>query len=684
MAFRPMPPRAVPVCLAGAVLLCLPAAARAQAETDLSAAEIDALLGRLVDPADMAVRAAALDQLCEAQAGALPLLAERLFRPNGIANGLQQRLVEDYLRRLPAELPPESPVPRRTALAPLLHVLILAPHETYRESWAAVLQTSALLAALDAIDSSEALMEVIRFVGQYEGAYARPAGLVVRSKGDRAIPALVLSRRVQDGTVKQFIATQLARMGKERAPLMAQTDDDQLLADILRAIAEVKDAEGVNVMLSFINSDRPFVRRAARESLLRYERNAIWAVRKSYEDLTGERADTSWDWRETMDRLFAAQDAARLEPLDALLAQGLAAARDGRYAEMDEAFGAILGREPEYPRRAEMIPGLLAYGEKLLADGNVLEARRILRLTGYLIPEGDARAARVRAHLAYLEGLRRRDLGFPDPAPFREAATLDPGYRRLIASRDDLARLAGAAEGPASSAPAAEAGPAGAAAGDRNRSMTGRLAAAGGILLAALAALALLLAAGRTPGRLFRPSSAGPGGAADAGSPAAEDPVPPRRAGGFGSSDPGSPPAAAERSVPGAAAVPVRPVESGVEDAVRPAAAGTEDAEQPVESGVEDAVRPAAAGTEDAERPVESGLEDKIRPAEAAGGGAGDPGGSSAAPASVPEDPYRRIELALARLRTDAAALAEPPDAPDAAGRGAGPGVRKKDGKQDG
>ena len=648
MAFRPLPPRAAPACLAGVVLLCLPAVAGAQAETDLSAAEIDALLGRLVDPADMAVRAGALDQLCEAQAGALPRLAERLFRPNGITNGLQQRLVEDYLRRLPAELPPESPVPRRTALASLLHVLILAPHETYRESWAAVLQTIALLAALDAIDSSEALMEVIRFVGQYEGAYARPAGLIVRSKGDRAIPALVLSRRVQDGTVKQFIATQLARMGKERAPLMAQTDDDQLLADILRAIAEVKDPEGVNVMLSFINSDRPFVRRAARESLLRYERNAIWAVRKSYEDLTGERADPSWDWRETMDRLFAAQDAARLEPLDALLAQGLAAARDGRFAEMDEAFGAILGREPEYPRCAEMIPGLLAYGEKLLADGAVLEARRILRLTGYLIPEGDTRAARVRAHLAYLEGLRRRDLGFPDPAPFREAATLDPGYQRLIASRDDLARLAGEAAGPASSA-ASGAEPSAPSAGNRNRSLTGRLAAAGGILLAALAALALLLAAGRTPGRLFRPRPAGP-----AGVPAAEGLARGASAvlpGASGPDDLSGRPAVGERLAPEAAAAPVRP---------------------------------AAVGAEHPPLPAEATEERAARPVGAAGEAAEDASRSSAAPPSVPEDPYRRIELALARLRADAAALAEPPDGPGATDRGAGPGVRKKDGKHDG
>ena len=240
--------RALTAAALAAALLAAPADLRAQTETDLSAAEIDALLARLADPADMAVRTAALAALLEAQAGVLELLTNRLFRPNGIAPGLQQRLLEDYVRRLPEELPPESPVPPRTSLAPLLHLLVIAPHETYRESWAAALQAVALLAALDVIDTNEALMETIRFVSRYDGAFGKAVGILVRSKGDRAIPALVRSRKIQDGNVKAFVADQLARMGKERAPLMAQVNDDQILADILRAIAEVRDSEGVNAL----------------------------------------------------------------------------------------------------------------------------------------------------------------------------------------------------------------------------------------------------------------------------------------------------------------------------------------------------------------------------------------------------------------------------------------------------
>jgi hypothetical protein len=587
-------------CLA--CVLAAPAAAHAQAETDLSAAEVDALLARLVDPSDMGLRAAALAELLEAQEGALPVLTERLFRPNGITAGLQQRLLEDYVRRLPAELPPDSPVPRRTALAPLLHLLILAPHETYRESWAAALQIVALLAALDVIDTNEALTEAIRFVSLYEGAYARAVGLLVRSKGDRAIPALVRARKLPSGPVREFVANQLARMGKDRAPLMAQVNDDQLLADTLRAIAEVRDSEGVNVMLSFINSDRPFVRQAARESLRLYERNAIWAVRKSYEDLTGEPADTSWGWEETFDRLFAAQDAARLEPLDGLLARGLAAARDGRFDEMDDAFGTILGREPEYPRRAEMVPGLLAYGEQLLAKGGVLEARRILRLAGYLVPQDDARGARIRAHLAYLEGLRRRDLGFPDPDPFREAEQLDPAYAKLIAQRGDLTSLAGSATAPSTpTAPPAAAPAPAAPAAAQARVPAGRIAVAAGIALTALAALFLLVSYGRVPGRLF---------ARGAKPPAASPPRAP---------SPSPTPTPTPGPGPGA-------------DAFTGSSSPSADLE------------PTAESQEPAPPPSPCA----------------DTGAFTGAATPSPGDPYLRIEQALARIRTDV----PPPPAP--------------------
>jgi hypothetical protein len=151
-----------------------------------------------------------------------------------------------------------------------------------------------------------------------------------------------------------------------------------------------------------------------------------------------------------------------------------------------------------------MVSGLLAYGEQLLAKKEVLEARRILRLAGYLVPQGDTRGARIRAHLAYLEGLRRRDLGFPDPEPFREAAQLDPAYARLIAQRGDLTALGGATPEPVTAAslqaPASAPAPPAAV---RARVPAGRIAVAAGIALTALAALFLLVSYGRIPGRLF-------------------------------------------------------------------------------------------------------------------------------------------------------------------------------------
>lgn len=491
---------------------CAARPSAAAEETDLTGAEVDALLASLVDRADLPARAEALANLLDAQEGAREALAERLFRPRPLPPSLLARLTDDYMRAAPATLE-GSPVAARTPLAPLLHALVVSPHDVYRDSWAVVFETVALLAALDAIDTTEATLDAIRLVSAHEGAFARPAAIVVRGKGERAIPALILSRRVRDQSVRDLASQQLARLGKDRAPLMAQVHDEQLLAEILAAIGEVRDPDGVHVMLSFINADRPLVRKAARAALLRYERNALWAVRGAYEDSIGERPGAGWDWRETTERLFSAMDAARMAPLDALLARGLTDAAAGRYREMIETYGAILAREPEYPRGAEMVPGLLAHGEKLLQAGEVIEARRVLRMAGYLAPPG-RQADRIRAHLAYLEGLRRRDLGFPDPEPFREAATLDDAYAKLVEARGDID---GAAEagGPVRETAAVERS--GAA-----RERVPRIAAAAGIAVAAIAALLLLVSYRRVPGRLLPwPREPGVGGADAASDPPA-------------------------------------------------------------------------------------------------------------------------------------------------------------------
>jgi hypothetical protein len=657
----------------------VPAAAD-DTETDLSGAELDALLGRLVAGETPEDRASALSALLEAQPGILVDVTERLFAAERYDADLLGRVVTDYVRAMPPELPVGSPVPPRTALAPLLHQLVTSPHPAYDECWRGTLRAAALIAMLDVMDTTESLMEAIRSVSLYDGAWNRIVRLVIHGKGDRALPALLLSRRAQERAVKEFIPAQLARMGKERAPLMAQVNDDQLLAEILHAIGEVRDSEGVNVMLSFINSDRPFVRAAAREALRKYERNAIWPVRQAYADFVGETADTRWGWEETMDRLFAAQDRARLEPYDVLLTEGLAAAADGRFAEMEEVFGAVLGREPEYPRRAEMVPGLLAYGEKLLADGDVLQARRVLRMASYLVPAGHPQGARIRAHLDYLEGLRRRDLGFPDPDPFRRAAAADPAYARLIAERGILETLG---------APAAEGGTADAAGGgapaaaDRQPGSDGRatrLALAAGVVLAALGGLLFLVARGRTPGRIL-PRTGAPTSTPAAVEPASRAAAPsaPEPAAASGPATPEGPAVDTAAAAPDVPADPTGPDAGGgsdgdpggsataAESAGREASAavpGDVPAATPAHGSADRAPAPPASAVPapvPAPRPgydVPEGPNPFLEPEPS-------PEGQGQAPPAPADEPYRRIEAALRRIRTD---VPPEPDPPDGAG----------------
>jgi hypothetical protein len=152
----------------------------------------------------------------------------------------------------------------------------------------------------------------------------------------------------------------------------------------------------------------------------------------------------------------------------------------------------------------------------------------------------------------------------------------------------------------------------------RGRPSSGRIAVAGGILLTALAGLFLLLSLRRGPGRLFGTPSAVP-----AAGPSVSPAVPTR---------------------PAAPA----PLEEAPEEpsTATPAPASPETLVAVPEP--EAVPRPGLGTPTDAAPPV-------VAPAE--------PGSSSAAAeaAAVPADPYRRIELALSRLRKDAAELAEPP-----------------------
>jgi hypothetical protein len=296
----------------------------------------------------------------------------------------------------------------------------------------------------------------------------------VRLLGERAVPALIEARGDPSPAARKWAESMLESLGKRSPSDAVQTSDNQLLADVLLAYAHIHDFDALPVALSFINSDRAVVRRAARDATRAYGPRASGRLREAYDVLTGEPAPVGLSAADLAEKLFAACDRARLRDIYALLDEGITRERAGDVGGAIADYDAVLARQPLLDRRAEMAPAYAAYGESL-HDADPPRALAYLRRALRLDAAGAA-SDRVRSAIACIEGedLLRHDVA--DTAPFERAIALDPRNARARALLDALHARAAA-----------------------SRAQSRRCAVAAAVLLAALAgmvAVALRLRAG--------------------------------------------------------------------------------------------------------------------------------------------------------------------------------------------
>ncbi len=225
-------------------------------------------------------------------------------------------------------------------------------------------------------------------------------------------------------------------MGKRIAGDAVQTKDNQVLADVLRAFANVHDIDALPVILSFVNSDRIQVRGAAREALGQFGQDAVWKLREAYANVTGNAAPDGWPASQIAKELFAAYDRLRLQEVYGLLDEGLAKEKEGKLEEAIAAFDKVLARQPMIERRSEMVAAYVAYAEQL-EESDPARAIALFRKAARLWPESP-RVPHIEAEIAYLEGKELLARGIADVEPFQRALRLEPGHAK---SRAELARL---------------------------------------------------------------------------------------------------------------------------------------------------------------------------------------------------------------------------------------------------
>ncbi|MDW8249696.1 MAG: hypothetical protein RMJ98_10400 [Myxococcales bacterium] len=290
--------------------------------------------------------------------------------------------------------------------------------------------------ALVQIGTTPAVRELINVYLQYGDLLRIDVQHMIALLGDRAVPALLEARKHDAEKMRLWAARQLDAIGKAVPSETVQIQDQDVLADVLRAYGRTRDIDALRVVVSFTSSDRSQVRDAAREALVNYGDAALWQLREAYENLTGKRPPASSTWDKLAVELFESYDRARLEEIFQIFEAGLASFREGKLDEMATQFDAVLARAPTFERRHEMVEGYLALARKIESSDRpraALLARKALRLD----PQ-NPQARAIEAYILTLEAEQLASEGLVDTAPLRRAMELDPSNSR---PRDLLARL---------------------------------------------------------------------------------------------------------------------------------------------------------------------------------------------------------------------------------------------------
>lgn len=424
------------------------------AEAD-AIAELDKLLVKLasVDPKD---REAAAAGLAEQDESMLPALAAKLIalRKDADREGMTRLLeaarkaARKDLKRGEAEesevQPEEQPDASKSLAAEESSLMdpnttdwlryVLQDPAPDSQAYKDLIAVLALARTCVAIDTTAAAREVINVYMYFGDLFRIDVQRQLARMKERSLPALIEAQYNDSRMVRTWAKRRLDIQGRAIPSEAVRLNDNQALADVLRAYGRAREVEAVRVIVSFANSDRLQVRDAAREAIGQVGEPAHWQLRDAYEQLMGEKPSRSWDWQRTARELFAVYDRARLQEVYATMDEGLKQAQAGKLEEAVQLFDRVLARAPMFERRGEMVPTYLAHGKKLETEDRVAAAAAFRRALA--LDPGGGHADSVRSALAVLEAKELAENGVLDVALLDRALQLDPANEEARALRD--------------------------------------------------------------------------------------------------------------------------------------------------------------------------------------------------------------------------------------------------------
>jgi hypothetical protein len=388
---------------------------------------LDRHLARLVST-DAAERETAAREILEIEPDRLPAIHRRLTTiaessdheaMKQVLGGTRDKARDEVKQRVRAEGKGE-----KVSTPDYLEMLLSHPRldsRPYRDLIAVV----AMSRMLRQIGTTPAARELISIYARFGEFLRVDTQLELEQLGERSLAALVEAERHPAPKIAQWAARQLDALGKGIPSETVQTNDPEVLADVLRAHGRARNPEAARLVISFVSSERAQIRDAARQAVVLMGEVANWQLRDTYENIVGKKPPREWSWDRTARELFSEFDRLRLAPVYELFDQGIAAQRAGKLDEMARAWDQVLAQSPTFERGVEMAAGYHAYAEAHLDDKDPSLALKALARVDRLAPDSDPQKRSAESLRLTLEAQRLFARHIADQTLLRRALDLD-------------------------------------------------------------------------------------------------------------------------------------------------------------------------------------------------------------------------------------------------------------------
>lgn len=404
-------------------------------------AELDELLKRITG-ADAMARDQAIRELLEAEPKLVPALA---FRVNALADSADKEAMKRLLgnvRKRAREAAKDEEAEatkdqKREQPGPDYLTLVAAEADPESSAFRELISLLAMSRMLEHIGTVEAVRALIGIYVRFGEFMRVDTQRALARLGDKAIAALIEAKRHPAEKIAKWAHRQLDALGKAIPSEAVQTNNHQVLADVLRAYGRTRDPDAIRIVVSFANNDRSQVREASRQAIALMGEVCTWQLRDTYESIVGKKPPRDWTWERTARELFGEFDRLRSAEAGKLFEAGNAALASGDLETMRASFDKLLARDPEFERRAELSQGYLQYGKRFASEKpeTALAAlRRAERLGSGSPLENEAKSLRLT-----LEAERLAERHVADRVLLRRALELDANNARAkeILSRID-------------------------------------------------------------------------------------------------------------------------------------------------------------------------------------------------------------------------------------------------------